>query len=178
MNKALKYFNGDVLASSVWKQKYALAGESSPEDMFNRIAKEFSRVDSSYTSYNENLSIYGKIRYPHHFNRVLELIDGFKNIVLGGSVMAGAGSNKAVSLSNCFTTGEMEDNVEDIFSKITECAELYKRRGGASFDLSKLRPRGAIVHIVRQHQQAQFPLCKLEALLVKLLVPMGEEQHV
>jgi ribonucleoside-diphosphate reductase alpha chain len=50
--KTLEYFGGDELATSVFVNKYALQDEKgnylelSPEDMHNRLADEFSRIES------------------------------------------------------------------------------------------------------------------------------------
>lgn len=40
-----EYFNGDELAASVWEGKYAAEGESNPDDMHKRMAKEFARIE-------------------------------------------------------------------------------------------------------------------------------------
>ncbi len=55
-NKVLKesvsYFNGDELAATTWMNKYAMTNENgefvelSPNDMHNRMAKEFARIEA------------------------------------------------------------------------------------------------------------------------------------
>ena len=67
MNKELlDYFNGDELAAGVWKGKYALENETSPDQMHRRMAKEFARVEKNYqeqeSKEKESLSEYGKNR--------------------------------------------------------------------------------------------------------------------
>ena len=47
-DELLKYFNGDELAASTWKNKYALEGEVTPDDMHRRMAKEFIRIEDNY----------------------------------------------------------------------------------------------------------------------------------
>ena len=46
--KVLEYFSGDELAANVWKSKYALEGEETPDDMHKRLAKEFTRIETHY----------------------------------------------------------------------------------------------------------------------------------
>lgn len=47
-DKLLSYFNGDDLASSVWKSKYAQENETHYDQMHKRLAKEFARVENKY----------------------------------------------------------------------------------------------------------------------------------
>ena len=61
----LKYFHGDELAASTWKNKYALEGETTPDEMHRRMAKEFTRIEWNYRQSNKSydinsLSEYGK----------------------------------------------------------------------------------------------------------------------
>ena len=44
----LKYFHGDELAASTWKNKYALEGETTPDEMHRRMAEEFARIEIEY----------------------------------------------------------------------------------------------------------------------------------
>lgn len=142
MDKLLKYFNGDELAASVWKQKYAIEGEETPDDMHRRMAKEFARVQD-YSIDNvkwNNLSYYGRHREHLTEERIYNLFKNFKYIVPQGSVMAILGSNKIGSLSNCFVVGQPYDSYGGIFQKDQELAQLMKRRGGVGGDISTLRP--------------------------------------
>ena len=44
----LVYFNNDELAASTWKNKYAIEGEVTPDDMHRRMAKEFVKIEEKY----------------------------------------------------------------------------------------------------------------------------------
>lgn len=145
-----KYFKGDELAESVWLQKYAQKGEQTPDDMHRRLAKEFAKVNNKYqrklsNSEHNSLSDYGKNRVPLTEDKIFELFKDFKYIVPQGSVMAGLGSEKPVSFSNCFVLPHPEDSMESIMNTGRDMAQIYKRRGGVGFDISHLRPYGAIV---------------------------------
>ena len=48
MNNVLKYFKGDELAASTWRNKYAIKGEVTPDDTHRRLAKEFARIEEIY----------------------------------------------------------------------------------------------------------------------------------
>ena len=54
LGKLKNYFNNDELASNVWLTKYALKDKSgkvleeTPDDMHNRIASEFARIEEKF----------------------------------------------------------------------------------------------------------------------------------
>ena len=155
--KLLDYFAGDELAASTWENKYALRDdrgelvETSPEEMHHRLAKEFWRVEKDFIDKaiidRNKLSKYGQRRKDLSEETIFKLFDKFKYIVPAGSVMAGAGGNKPVSLSNCFVLPTMpKDSYTSIMMSRLELVQLLKRRGGCGIDISNLRPRGAFVN--------------------------------
>ena len=153
----LNYFNGDELAASTWLNKYAKRDEhgntveQTPTDMHKRMAKEFARIEKQY---DDNALPFDKEKFSKHYykrkplteKRIFELFDKFKYVIPAGSVMAGLGADKPVSLSNCFVLPSPEDSYSSIMMTRLNQAELMKRRGGVGYDLSNLRPRGAAVN--------------------------------
>ena len=153
----LNYFNGDELAASTWLNKYAKRDEQcniveqTPADMHKRMAKEFARIEKHY---DDNALPFDQEKFSKHYHkrkpltekRIFELFDKFKYVIPAGSVMAGLGAEKPVSLSNCFVLPSPEDSYSSIMMTRLNQAELMKRRGGVGYDLSKLRPRGAAVN--------------------------------
>ena len=152
-NDLLDYFNGDELAASTWKNKYAMEGEKTPDDMHRRLAKEFGRIEKKYVN-NTSISQKDKLMLsPYGYNRkelneknIYELFKGFKYVIPGGSVMSGLGTGRLVSLSNCFVIGSPEDSYSSIMNTRSQQVQLMKRRGGVGYDLSNLRPRGTKVN--------------------------------
>lgn len=153
---ALHYFNNDELAASTWVNKYCLRKnddylELSPNDMHERLAKHFYEAEKNYdyviNESNKNvLSEYGLKRNMLSKDDIFNLFKDFKYIIPGGSVMSGLGSDSPVSLSNCWVIAGPNDSIDDIFRVCNEQSQLMKRRGGVGFDISKLRPNGALVH--------------------------------
>jgi len=153
----LKYFNGDELAASTWLNKYAKRDkngeivEQTPADMHRRMAREFARIEKQY---DDNCLPFDQEKFSNHYHkrkplteeRIFELFDKFKYVIPAGSVMAGLGAEKPVSLSNCFVLPSPEDSYSSIMMTRLNQAELMKRRGGVGYDLSNLRPRGAAVN--------------------------------
>lgn len=161
----LEYFNGDELAASVWLSKYAKRDkegtiiEDTPDDMHKRLAKEFWRIEEKFIKnpvYKKGFlnkfrskpkfSPYWHKRQNLSEERIYSLFKNYKYVVPAGSVMAGLGSDKPVSLSNCFVLPSPEDSYSSINLTRLYQTELMKRRGGVGYDLSNLRPRGAAVN--------------------------------
>ena len=147
--KLLEYFKGDDLAASVWASKYKLDGEETPDDMHRRMAKEFYRIDKAYQDSEpktrKDLSKYGQERTDLTEDSIYSLFKNFKKIIPQGSVMAGLGTNEAVSLSNCVVLESPVDSYSGIMYTDSQLVSLLKRRCGVGFDLSKLRPEGTPV---------------------------------
>ncbi len=137
--EALKYFNGDSLATDVWINKYSLKDsegnvyELTPNDMHKRLASELSRIENKYPN-------------PLSEEKIFELIKDFKYIVPQGGPMSGIGNNlQTVSLSNCFVVGNTSDSYGGLLLTDQEQVQLMKRRGGVGHDLSHIRPKGSPV---------------------------------
>jgi len=137
-----KYFGGDELAANVFVTKYALRDkegnflEKTPDDMHERIASEFSRIEEGFGG-DRKLSK----------DEIYNLIKNFDFVVPQGSPMAGIGNNQVnVSLSNCVVVDSPQDNVSSIIDSGKNLANLFKRRCGVGIDLSTLRPDGTPVN--------------------------------
>ena len=152
-----EYFNGDELAASVWEGKYAAEGESNPDEMHKRMAKEFAKIEEKYAKsdflvYGDRtfdpsiLSKYGQTRIDTLTEeQIYNLFKDFKYIVPQGSIMSMLGVDKIGSLSNCFVIGQPEDSYGGILQKDEQLVQLMKRRGGVGIDISTLRPSGTDV---------------------------------
>jgi ribonucleoside-diphosphate reductase alpha chain len=156
LERALAYFQGDDLAASTWANKYALRDpegrflEATPADMHRRMAREFARIEAAYgavpAAKRGLLSAYGQRRHRLDEDRIFRLFDGFGDVVPQGSVMASLGDPyRLASLSNCVVVPSPLDSYGGIFRNDQQLAQLFKRRCGVGFDLSTLRPEGAVV---------------------------------
>jgi len=142
LGKATEYFDGDEMVGNVWMNKYALRDEVgellelTPNDMHQRIASEFARIESKYENPLDEETIY-------------QLLKDFQYIIPQGSPMFGIGNSyQTASLSNCFVIGHggNSDSYGSILKVDEEQVQLMKRRGGVGHDLSHIRPEGSIVH--------------------------------
>jgi len=135
------YFKGDALAASVWLNKYAVKDsfgnlyERTPDDLHQRLALEFSRIEEKYPN-------------PMSEEDIFLLLKDFKYVVPQGGPMAGIGNDYQIaSLSNCFVIGNKNpaDSYGGIMQIDEEQVQLMKRRGGVGHDLSHIRPAGSPV---------------------------------
>lgn len=112
----------------VWNRKYS-QGRFSKLELSSLVVSEIHRVEKKYPN-------------PLSIEQISDLLVNFRKLVPGGSVIYGMGSQKPVSISNCFVIDGPEDSYGGIFRADQEAAQIMKRRGGVGFDLSKLRSRG------------------------------------
>jgi ribonucleoside-diphosphate reductase alpha chain len=74
-----------------------------------------------------------------------ELKDIFLNqrFMPAGRIQSTVGSARKSTPFNCFVSGVIEDNLEDIMDKVKEAALTMKRGGGIGYDFSRLRPKNS-----------------------------------
>lgn len=150
------YFKHDELAYDVWRAKYQ-NNEETVKQFFSRLSSNFYRE----FKYHESLSEYGKKRLDEPYSTTLKtLFEDFRYVIPGGSVLAGIGTDKPVSLSNCYVIGT-KDSVSEIFDTAKQMANIYKRRGGVGTDMSELRPRGALVNNASSTTTGVVPFMEL-----------------
>ena len=108
-----------AIAEQIWDMKYRLKEadgnpiDKSVEDTWTRIAKDLASVEDD------------KERWEKEFYAAL---DDFK-FLPAGRITAGAGTNRKVTLFNCFVMGTIPDDMAGIFYKPKEAA-LTKQPGG------------------------------------------------
>ncbi len=151
LKKTLEYFKGDELASNIWISKYALQTkdgkflEQTPEEMHRRMAREFARIEDKYHTNplsREGLSEYGKRREKLTEEKIFSYLDRFKYTIPQGSIMFGLGNTEVISsLSNCVVVPSVYDSYGGIMYTDHQLVQLFKRRCGVGFDISKLRPK-------------------------------------
>src|SRR5207245_2664301 len=73
-----------------------------------------------------------------------DALSGFQ-FLPAGRILAGAGTERSVTLFNCFVMGAIPDDMGGIFAHLREAALTMQQGGGIGYDFSTLRPRGAPV---------------------------------
>ncbi|SLN51484.1 adenosylcobalamin-dependent ribonucleoside-diphosphate reductase [Pseudooctadecabacter jejudonensis] len=123
------------IAEQIWDMKYRLkeadgtAIDQSVEDTWSRIAKSLASVEKD------------PAKWEPKFYAALE---DFKYLP-AGRITAGAGTDRSVTLFNCFVMGTIPDTMVGIFDGLKEAALTMQQGGGIGYDFSTIRPKGAIV---------------------------------
>ena len=123
------------IAQEIWDMKYRFrasggdAAEQSIEDSWRRVADALAEPEAD------------RERWSREFYAAME---GFR-FLPAGRILAGAGTNRAVTLFNCFVMGVIPDDMGGIFENLKEAALTMQQGGGIGYDFSTLRPKGALV---------------------------------
>lgn len=123
----------------IWDMKYRLKQpdgtpvDNSLEDSWRRVADALARVEKG-----------GARKQRFWAERFYDAMDHF-HFLPAGRILAGAGTERSVTLFNCFVMGAIPDSLSDIFNHLREAAVTMQQGGGIGYDFSTIRPRGASV---------------------------------
>lgn len=125
------------IAEQIWDKKYRLKHfdgtpvDKTVQDTWKRIADALAEAEE------ENV----RGQWAREFYRVLE---EFK-FIPAGRINAGAGTDRNVTLFNCFVMGTIPDSMDGIFDMLKEAALTMQQGGGIGYDFSTIRPKGTEV---------------------------------
>lgn len=114
--KAFEWLNGNQLSYDIWNKKYRFNNESFDE-WLDRVSAKNEKIKQL-------------------------ILD--KKFLFGGRTLSNRGTGLA-SLNNCYSSGYVEDTLEDIMQVNKNIALTYKAEGGQGLSLSKIRPKGALI---------------------------------
>ncbi len=118
------------IAESIWDMKYRFKEadgtpiDKSVEDSWRRIARALAEPE------------------PEREDEFFAALEDFK-FLPAGRITAGAGTERNVTLFNCFVMGTIPDSMAGIFDMLKEAALTMQQGGGIGYDFSTIRPRGA-----------------------------------
>ena len=124
------------ISHQIWDMKYRLknAGgapvDKTIEDSWHRVARAIAAAEPKGRSAWEK--------------RFIDALADFR-FLPAGRIIAGAGTDRAVTLFNCFVMGTIPDDMAGIFEHLKEAALTMQKGGGIGYDFSTLRPQGAPV---------------------------------
>ncbi|MDB4593085.1 adenosylcobalamin-dependent ribonucleoside-diphosphate reductase [Paracoccaceae bacterium] len=123
------------IAEQIWDMKYRLkTADDEPidacvEESWRRVAKDLARVEAEPGIWEE---------------KFFAALEDFK-FLPAGRIAAGAGTQRKVTLFNCFVMGTVPDDMGGIFDMLKEAALTMQQGGGIGYDFSTIRPKGALV---------------------------------
>lgn len=111
------------------KQPDGTPVDKTVEDTWRRVADSLASVEKNPAQWSD---------------RFYRAMGDFK-FLPAGRILAGAGTDRDVTLFNCFVMGTIPDDMPGIFTALKEAAVTLQQGGGIGYDFSTLRPRGALV---------------------------------
>ena len=128
-----------AISQDIWKAKYRFVrpdgtAEQSLGETLERVARAVATAE---------LPALRKV-WEEQFLSVMQDL----SFIPAGRILAGAGTDRAVTLFNCYVMGSIDDSIPGIFDGLKEAAQTLQQGGGIGHDFSTLRPKGALVHSV------------------------------
>ena len=123
------------ISRQIWDAKYRLKRpDGSPvdlgiEDSWRRVARALSEAEPEPEAFEQQF---------------YEALQDFQ-FLPAGRILSGAGTDRRVTLFNCFVMGDIPDDLGGIFTHLREAALTMQQGGGIGYDFSSLRPKGAPV---------------------------------
>ena len=123
------------ISRQIWDAKYRFkAADGTPldlsiEESWRRVARALAEAEAE------------PARWEAPFYEALE---DFR-FQPAGRIFSGAGTERRVTLFNCFVMGAIPDDLGGIFTHLREAALTMQQGGGIGYDFSTLRPKGAPV---------------------------------
>ena len=126
-----------ALAEEIWTAKYRFTperggGDRSFAETAQRVAAAVALAEAP-----AHRAAWGK--------RFREAIEDFR-FIPAGRVLAGSGTDRSVTLFNCFVMGTIPDSLDGIFQHLKQAALTMQQGGGVGMDFSTIRPSGSPVH--------------------------------
>lgn len=132
---AFKVIEDGSVSDWVWNEKYrfkpanAIGGDASVDDTFRRVARTLASVEKD------------QAKHAAEFYGILKDFE----FLPAGRIIAGAGTGRDVTYSNCFVMPQIRDSMAGIMQAVSEAAMTLRSGGGIGMDFSTIRPRGAHV---------------------------------
>ncbi len=124
-----------TISQRIWDMKYRLrSADDRPLD--KTLADTWRRVARALAAPEKDPDLWQA--------RFGEAMEDFR-FLPAGRILAGAGSERTVTLFNCFVMGDIPDDMTGIFENLKEAALTMQQGGGIGYDFSTLRPKGAPV---------------------------------
>src|ERR1700760_3131254 len=125
------------ISQQIWDMKYRLKapdgtpGDADVESTWPRVALALAHAEKPEDRRSHALD-FAQALAGHRF-------------LPAGRIIAGAGTDRSVTLFNCFVMGTIADSMDGIFSGLREAALTLQQGGGIGYDFSTLRPKGSAV---------------------------------
>lgn len=161
------------ICEQIWNQKYrfqtnreGFQSDNNVVDTWNRIAHACANLPRLHNNDKER-SILEK--------RFFNALSDFK-FLPAGRIQSGAGTERNVTLFNCFVMGTIPDSLDGIFDMLKEAALTMQQGGGIGYDFSTLRPSGALVRGVESFSSGPLTFMDVWDAMCKTIMSAGSRR--
>ena len=114
-----------ALAEEIWTAKYRFrTSEGRGDDSFAETAARVARAVATAEAPEARATWEARFR---------DAIEGLR-FIPAGRVLAGAGTDRSVTLFNCFVMGTIPDSLDGIFEHLKQAALTMQQGGGVGMD--------------------------------------------
>jgi ribonucleoside-diphosphate reductase alpha chain len=155
-----------AISQWIWDTKYRFKGpdgepiDKTIEDSWRRIARALAAPEAEP---------------GRHAEAFYQAMAGFR-FLPAGRIIAGTGTERNVTLFNCFVMGTIPDDMSGIFEHLKEAALTMQQGGGIGYDFSTLRPRGARVHGVGADASGPLPFMDVWDAMCRTIMSAGHRR--
>ena len=161
------------ISKQIWNQKYRFKTEregfdsdSGVVDTWGRIATACADVPRLHNNHKERDALeqqFFEAQYDFKF-------------MPAGRIISGAGTERNVTLFNCYVMGTVPDSLDGIFDMLKEAALTMQQGGGIGYDFSTLRPRGALVKGVESFSSGPLTFMDVWNAMCKTIMSAGNRR--
>ena len=155
-----------AISQQIWDMKYRLKrADGAPLD--RTLEDSWRRVATALAAPERDRALWE--------SRFYEALEDFK-FLPAGRILAGAGTDRSVTLFNCFVMGTVPDDMAGIFEHLKEAALTMQQGGGIGYDFSTLRPKGAPVKGVGADASGPLPFMDVWDAMCRTIMSAGHRR--
>lgn len=143
-HSAYDFANRSPMARDVWVEKYRWLDEVDIHGTFDRVADAIFAKDTS----EQGIEAREAARAYMHAGLLMP----------AGRILAGAGTDKVVTLLNCFVNGTIKDNMRSIMDHVSYAVLTMQQGGGMGTAFETIRPANAVLKRTGPGSRASGPL--------------------
>ena len=155
----------DPISQDIWEMKYRFkpafgpGADGSIEDSWRRVARAVAAAENPEQQEYWEDTFFG-------------ILEDYR-FLPAGRILAGAGTDRQVTLFNCFVMGRIPDSLDGIFTQLKEAALTMQQGGGIGHDFSTIRPRGAEVKGVGADASGPISFMEVWDAMCKTIMSAG-----
>ena len=157
------------ISTQIWSMKYRYSGGADGKGRDATIPATWRRIARSLAAPED------EALRPEVEARFLAALEGFR-FLPAGRITAGAGTDRNVTLFNCFVMGTIPDDMSGIFESLKEAALTMQAGGGIGYDFSTLRPKGAAVKGVGADASGPLPFMDCWDSMCRTIMSAGSRR--